>query len=379
MLDRLCEEFVSRARLDSSGVFTVDWSGLSKAYLSFSKALPDLYLCKIFQAAVCASPTRIDIDVAARQIEFRWPDGGHFDAEELASLHDYLQRGSAAPASRSCRHLASAILFLSTRPEVSVTVASGQSALVWERNQARLTPGQTEGTSIRIISKRWLPNRSLPQLIANFDLSSPRISLFWPEFTRFRRRLGFHPGHVCVNGIPAPCGRAGNLASHVYLSPQPERAIVGLDLSEIPPLLSFELNGEEVPGATPSAQLACRQYLNVNLNFGVSNPYTLQVDYGNDQLVIVSDGLAVYRSGTWLGKVGVVMVVGRSDLQTDASTLNLVQSPQLESAIAQARQDAEHYLFGLEDYLATLPPSSNPNSMENQLAAALRSLRSLPR
>lgn len=358
MTDAVCEQFLQHARLDSSGVFTVDWKRLREVYGGVQRVLPDLYLCKLFQALVCAAPERIDFSVRGRALEIRCIGGNGFDADSLGGVQRYLEQGAALGEEPRCRHLASALLSTVTRADLSVSVQAG-ARLEWCATHATVHNEAQLETRIVVRKRSFLTG--IPRMLADFHPRWP----FWPEFNSFRRRLGYHPVPVTINGVSVPCAVPGTLACHVYLG---DEARVGVDLSEAPPLTSFERDGEIVP--RPDVVRA-RQALNLNYNFGQTNPYLVQVSYGKDVLVIVSDGLPVYRTDKWLGQVGAVMVVGRSDLPTDATTLALVEGPELEAALRQAREDAELFLFSLEGQLG--------EAAENHLGAALRSLRALPR
>jgi len=224
------------------------------------------------------------------------------------------------------QHLAQAQLLASTRADLKITLE--------------------DECSLKVTSSRW---------------SLPLASLKWPEFLYWKARLGFHPGRLTINGQLVPVGQPGNLATHAQFSHDPEAGSVGLDLVETAAVYSFE----------GDADGRCVQYINLNANVGVSNPYSLHTHYSDDVLVVVSDGLPVYRTNQWLGNVGIFMVVANNQLPTDASTLTPVEGPELRQAIARARHDAEHFLLGLEE---RFPLDSNP-----QLAGALRALRSLPR
>ena len=291
-------------QLHSSGVFTLDPEMLRKTYRNLLKATPDLYLCKLFQAAVSTKSQRFELEFTRRRLLLRWD----------------------RPIDKDNQHLAQAQLLASTRSDLKIT--------------------REDQCSMEVTSSRW---------------SLPLASLKWPEFLYWKARLGFHPGHLSINGQLVPVGQPGNLATHAHFSKYPEAGAVGLDLTETAAVYSFE----------GDASGRCVQYINLNANVGVSNPYSLHTHYSDDVLVLVSDGLPVYRTNHWLGKVGIFMVVANNRLPTDASTLTLVEGPELQAAIEKARHDAEQFLLCLEE---RFPPDSNP-----QLAGALRAMRSLPR
>lgn len=319
-------------RFDSSGVFTVDWLKLRKNYQGLLKVEPDLYLCKIFQAAVAARATRLDIRTSRQHLVFHW--NTH---TSLLELQNQLLTGQG--------HLATGLQLASTRPDLKITIHSGEHCLVWHRGQASLEKHRHEGTSLQISSSRW----------------RPLVSLKWPEFAHFRARLGYHPLQMRINGRSIGVGNPGTLATHARFQAKPEAGAVGLNLVDTPAVYSFE--GDKTG--------RCVQYINLNSNGGVSNPYSLQTHFSDDVLIFVQDGLPVYRSNNWLGKVGVFMAVADNRLPTDASTLNLVRGPELQAAIGRAREGAEQFLFELEE---RFPGEANPH-----LAAALRAIRFLPR
>jgi hypothetical protein len=328
---------LEEARYDSSGTFTVDGSRLRKTYQGLLKAEPDLVLCKIFQAAVASGPTRLNLRYTRGAIGFHW-DG----VLNLEALHQHLSQGGPAGPDR---HLVAALMLASTRPDLTLELHSGGHTLTWRNTTSVLENQRGDGTSAVLTSSRW----------------RPMAHLKWPEFAQFRARLGYQPVQTRINGLAVPVGHPGTLATHARFAAEPEKGSVGLNLVDTPAVYSFE--GDSTG--------RCVQYINLNTNVGITHPYTSQTHFSDDVLVIVQDGLPVYRSTNWLGQVGVFMVVADNDLPTDASTLNLVEGPGLRAALDRARKDTEHFLLDLD---SKFPSSSNP-----QLGAALRALRFLPR
>lgn len=310
---------LDEARYDSSGAFTVDWSRLHESYRGLLKLEPDLYLCKIFQAVVAAQATRLDIRVDRSQIVFDW------------NTETQLQEQQG--------HLAIGLHLAATRADLKITLYSGSHSLLWPQKEfSRLDP-RHEGTRLVVTSSRW----------------RPLASLKWPEFAHFRARLGYQPLKLRINGSELAVGGAGTLATQARYLAEPVVGEVGLDLADGPDARLLE--------GDPSDR--CVQYIHLNANVGVSNPYSMLTHYSEDVLVFVQDGLPVYRSNRWLGRVGMFMVVANNRLPTDASTLNLVEGTELAAALVQARQDAEGFLAELEERFSA---EENP-----QLAAALRS------
>ncbi|MBS2038270.1 hypothetical protein JST97_25020 [bacterium] len=328
---------LDEARFDSSGAFTVDGSKLRRTYQGLLKAEPDLVLCKLFQAAVASRPSRLDLRVSRSAIALHW-DG----VLDLESLHQRLINGGAGGSERN---LGPALRLAATRPDLALELHSGGRTLVWRDGRSSLEAQRRDGTCAILTSARW----------------RPLAHLKWPEFARFRARLGYQPVQMTINGLTIPVGEPGTLATHARFSSQPSSGCVGLNLVDTPAVYSFD--GDSTG--------RCVQYINLNANVGITHPYTMQTHFSNDVLVIVQDGLPVYRSNSWLGQVGVFMVVADNSLPNDASSLNLVEGPALRAALDRARKDTEHFLCELE---SRFPVCSNP-----QLAAAMRALRFLPR
>ena len=328
---------LEEARFDSSGAFTLDASRLRKTYRSLLRAEPDLLLCKLFQTAVASGASRIHLRVSRSAISFHWDA-----ALELTSAHRHLCGEPLVPCDR---HLGAALRLAEARPDLTLELHSGGHTLVWRQARSCLEDQRRDGTCAILTSSRW----------------RPLAHLKWPEFSNFRARLGYQPVQTRINGVPVPVGHPGSLATHARFASQPQRGSVGLNLVDTPAVYSFD--GDSTG--------RCVHYINLNTNPGMTHPYTLQTVFSNDVLVIVQDGLPVYRCNNWLGQVGVFMVVADNTLPNDASGFKLVEGAALKAAVDRARKDTEHFLLELD---SRFPGPANP-----QLAAALRALRFLPR
>lgn len=107
-LTDLVEDLRAEARLESSGVFTLDPATAEEKLRNFAFLRPEDYLLKFVQAAVARGAERLEIDSGATSMELRWYGPG-LEAERLCGLMGYLLSPQAGPEFRYLRHLAAGL------------------------------------------------------------------------------------------------------------------------------------------------------------------------------------------------------------------------------------------------------------------------------
>ena len=208
-MEQLLAELQTDGRLDSSGVFTLDFVKASDKLREFQLAEPHLYILKLIQSAVASEATAVSIVTSGTTLQLSY-DGLSIAPEQLEGLVNCLLDPLKVGAERQLVHLAvglNSCLGCGVDQIIVESWKDGQGAALVLTDQLQQT-GRVVGKSRRSGTRLFLRKRGLPLQ-----------QMFRPELEALAQRAVYCPIPITVNLSRITHGRFGRPALPPFLRP----------------------------------------------------------------------------------------------------------------------------------------------------------------